>query len=184
MRSSIGNGGVSEAFSTSSGGRHHLDLAGREVGVLHAFGPQARTAPDDPHDVLGAESLRGGVRLGRVLGVEDDLHDALAVAEVDEGHAAVVAAVRHPPAEGDVLPRVRRAAARRRRGTASWFASSRSCRLVRPVVEPREPSRDVAGAARVFCTPSTRRRSVTAPVRELPFAEDRGERRRRRGRPS
>ena len=75
-----------------------LDVSGREVGVLHAVGPSSHGA-DDTHHVLGPEPLRGGMGVGRVFGMEDDLDDALTVAQVDERHAPVVAAVSHPPAE-------------------------------------------------------------------------------------
>ena len=45
--------------------------------------------------------------LRRALGVEHDLNDPPAIAEVDEGQAAVVAAAGHPAVELDVTADVR-----------------------------------------------------------------------------
>jgi len=47
-----------------------------------------------------AMGVRGDIR------VEDDLDDALAVAQINEDDAAVVAASVHPPHQDHVLPRV------------------------------------------------------------------------------
>ena len=47
-------------------------------------------------DVLGPQPLGERVRGGRRLGVEDELHDPGAVAQVDEDQPAVVAAPVHP----------------------------------------------------------------------------------------
>ena len=71
---------------------------------------RARTVPVTRTTSSPPQLLRRRVRLGGVLGMEHDLHDALAVAQVDEGHAAVIAAVRHPAAQG--RPRRRRRSAR------------------------------------------------------------------------
>ena len=67
-----------------------LDLAGGQVGVDGALGPGPHRA-GDPHDVLVAQ----------VVGAVDDaLHDAGAVAEVDEGEVlAVLAPAGDPAAE-------------------------------------------------------------------------------------
>jgi hypothetical protein len=72
----------------------HLDLAAREVRVVGAGRPcahetrhlQAELVPD----LLGDREHVGAV------GVADDLHQAFAVAQVDEDHAAVVAATVRP----------------------------------------------------------------------------------------
>src|SRR6478735_8088926 len=40
------------------------------------------------------------------VGIEHDLHDAFAVAQVDEDHAAVIATPMHPAGDGDRLPEV------------------------------------------------------------------------------
>jgi len=77
---------------------HDLDRAGRQLHVL-----RARQARGDPaghgNDVLAAQAV-GLPGDGRVfVRTEDDLRDALAVAQVDENDAAVVAARIDPPAQ-------------------------------------------------------------------------------------
>ena len=112
--------------------------------------------------------------------MEHDLHDTVAVAQVDEGDAAVVAAVRHPAAQRHLGLRRRRPAARRRRGSAWWFASWSS----HPIQSSSRVShRDTSPAGTVFWTPSARRRRVTTSVGELALPDDRDERGARRGRP-
>ena len=54
-------------------------------------------------DELVAERVRGLGRGRRVLGVHDDLQDALLVAQVDEDEPAVVAARRDPAGDGQGL---------------------------------------------------------------------------------
>ena len=54
--------------------------------------------------MLGAQPLGGGVRLGGGLGVEDELHEARAVAQVDEDQPAVVAPAVHPAGDAHVSP--------------------------------------------------------------------------------
>ena len=77
-----------------------LDLAGLQPRVLLAL-----LAADDlaghADRVLGAQLLGELVRLRRVLGVEDELQDAGAVAQVDEHQAAVVAAAVDPAGHAD-----------------------------------------------------------------------------------
>ena len=76
-----------------------LDLAGghgRVDGPLGA-GPDRALDPDDP-----LRPQPAGLGAAGHGGVEDDLDDALPVAEVDEDDTAVVAAVGHPAAEGDL----------------------------------------------------------------------------------
>ena len=72
----------------------HLDLAGRDVRV-----DVLRRAAHDlalrGQDVLGTQPLGGRERLG-LVGVEDELDDPGAVAEVDEDEPAVVATAVHP----------------------------------------------------------------------------------------
>ena len=53
--------------------------------------------------MLGAQRLGERVRLGGRLGVEDELDDARAVAQVDEDQAAVVAAAVDPAGDADGL---------------------------------------------------------------------------------
>ena len=90
MRSSIGNGGVSASeVQTSERVARHLDVAGRR-GRGSAC-PRGARAPRRSTRArrLRAEPLGGCVGLGRFLRMEHDLHGALAVAQVDEGDAAV-----------------------------------------------------------------------------------------------
>ena len=71
----------------------HLDLAGRQFRVLGA----GRTAPDGPahaDDVFVAQAL--GFAEAGLLRIEDDLCDAVAVAQVGKDQAAVVAPDVHP----------------------------------------------------------------------------------------
>jgi hypothetical protein len=108
---------VSERFSSSSwngrrgGGVEHLDvvaedldLARGQVGVLGAGGTAAHLAAHLQHELV-AHRLGDLEHLGAV-GVAHHLHQALAVAQVDEDHAAVVAAAVHPAANGDDLVEV------------------------------------------------------------------------------
>ena len=84
--------------------REHLDLAGHEVGVDRAFGTRAHAARDGDAELV-AQRLGRGERRGAV-GIADDLHEAFAVAQVDEDHAAVVAAAMHPARQRDGLAEV------------------------------------------------------------------------------
>ena len=77
-----------------------LDLARRKPGV---DGPLRTLANDagDPHDVFAAHVD---------VVVDDALHDARVVTQIDEGEMlTVLAATAHPPADADGLSDVRRA---------------------------------------------------------------------------
>ena len=76
-------------------GHRELDLARREVGV-HVLGIAPGHGPAHADHILGPERVGALVRLGRVLGMEDELKDARAVAHVDEDQPAVVAPAVHP----------------------------------------------------------------------------------------
>ena len=79
----------------------HLDFPASQGGVHRALG----AAADDPrhaqHELVahavGRREGRGAIR------VADHLHQALAIAQVDEDHAAVVAPAVRPAEEGDAL---------------------------------------------------------------------------------
>ena len=72
-----------------------LDLAGLELRVdVALLAPHDRAGRGD--DVLGAQPLGERVGVGGGLGVEDELDDPGAVAQVDEDQPAVVAAAVHP----------------------------------------------------------------------------------------
>jgi hypothetical protein len=77
-----------------------LDLAGGHVRVdvlLLARDDRAEGADD----VLGAQLL--GLCVGVVLGMEDELDQAAAIAQVDEDQPAVVAPAVHPPGHAQLL---------------------------------------------------------------------------------
>ena len=76
-----------------------LDLPGVQPGV-DVPAAQAHLALDLEHPLL-AHPLCHLVHPGRA-GIEDHLDDAAAVAEVDEGEAAVVAILVDPAVDGDV----------------------------------------------------------------------------------
>ncbi len=81
--------------------RQHFDLAADEVAILGAGGARANLA-DDLQAELVAHILGCLESLGAV-GVADDLHQAFTVAQVDEDHAAMIAAAVRPAHEGDGL---------------------------------------------------------------------------------
>ena len=125
----------------------HLDLAGRKPRV-HRLG---RPAADDTlrlDDELGAERVRAGVRLGLVLGVEHELHEARLVAEIDEDEPAVVAPARDPAGDRDAVALVRR---------------PQIAAHVRPVGHVRSSSTSRSSATR-RCSPVVISRSVASPA--------------------
>jgi hypothetical protein len=72
-----------------------LDLARGQAGVLRARQAAGHGALDGHHE-LGAAAGGGGMRVGRVGRVDDDLGDPMAVANVEEDELAVVAAAVDP----------------------------------------------------------------------------------------
>ena len=74
--------------------REHLDLARHQVGVDRAFRPRTHAARHRDA-VFVAQRLRRRERRGAIR-VADDLHQSLAVAQVDEDDAAVIAAAMNP----------------------------------------------------------------------------------------
>jgi len=72
-----------------------------QIGVDGAVRPRAHRAFHAQHE-LGARLVGHRKRQRRVRG-RDHLHHAAAVAQVDENHAAVVAAVQHPAGQRDAL---------------------------------------------------------------------------------
>ena len=84
-----------------------MSCASTSTSPLARFGltvPAGRRAhlAGHPQHVLVAHAVGGREGLGAV-GIAHHLHQALAVAQVDEDHAAVVAAAVHPAAERDGL---------------------------------------------------------------------------------
>jgi hypothetical protein len=96
-----GRRGLAEDFHAAGA---QLDLAGGEPGVLAALALLVDAAAGDDafdaEDPLGAESA--GVVAGlhaALVGVEDDLGEPVAVAQVDEDDAAVVPVIVDPAGE-------------------------------------------------------------------------------------
>ncbi len=99
--SSSWNGGVGAAFRIS------ISCASTSISPETRFGlavpsGRGRTTPGHADHELVAQRLGGGERR-RAVGVADDLHEALAVAQVDEDDAAVVAAAVDPAHQRDGL---------------------------------------------------------------------------------
>jgi len=83
--------------------RVNFDSAGWEIRVDHAFGADDDIA-GDADDILAAQ-VRGDIHFfgGEIIGMKDDLRDAVAIAKVDEQDAAVIAVFFDPAIEGDCL---------------------------------------------------------------------------------
>src|SRR5690606_5907785 len=81
-----------------------LDFAARQVRVLGPLRPAPHQAVD-PDAELVAQALGNLEHLGAIR-IADDLCQALAVAQVDEDHPAVIAATMDPSAEGNGLVKV------------------------------------------------------------------------------
>ncbi|OIQ79435.1 hypothetical protein GALL_388340 [mine drainage metagenome] len=79
----------------------HLDAPRRQRGVLGAGRARAHRACD-LHAEFVAQRFGQREHVGAV-GVADHLHQAFAVAQIDEDHAAVVAPALHPAAQADGL---------------------------------------------------------------------------------
>ena len=99
-------------------------VAGRQACGFSVPGRRARDVAGDRDDELAADAAgdRVGVRLLRL--VDDDLGDAVAVAQVEEDQLAVVAAAVDPARQPRVGARVGRPAGRRRCGSGrAWRGS-------------------------------------------------------------
>ena len=79
----------------------HLHLAGWPVGVGRALGPKPEPAADPDH-VFIAHRI-GDLEGFRPVRVKHDLGDALAIAQIDEDHAAMIPAPMYPAAQPDFL---------------------------------------------------------------------------------
>ena len=73
----------------------------RKVRVDRSLRARPHLAFDLDHEFV-AQPVRHGEGVGRV-GIDHDLHQALAVPQVDEDHAAMVAAAVNPAEQGDGL---------------------------------------------------------------------------------
>ena len=86
-------------------GDAHLDLAGGQARI-DRIGVASDHRAAGPDNVFRAQPLGQMVRRGRGPGVEDELHEAGAVAQVDEDEAAVIAAAGHPAGEPHLAPHI------------------------------------------------------------------------------
>ncbi len=86
-------------------GRAKLDLTGLELRVLGA-GEPFLDGPDDRYDELVPDPTRGGVRVGRVGPVDDDLGDPVPIADVEEDQATLIAPAVHPAGDASLAARV------------------------------------------------------------------------------
>ena len=98
-----------------------LDLAGRELRVDVALLAAHDRRPRAETTCSGRRRSASACASARGLGMEDELDEPGAVAQVDEDQAAVVAPAVHPAGHADGRADVARVAARRtrRRGTRS-----------------------------------------------------------------
>ena len=81
-------------------------VAGRKLGIAHRGGSRDHFAFDQDHR-FGAEFPGGGDDIGRrPAGTEGDLHEPIAIAQVDEHDPAEVATPVHPPSQTDALAHV------------------------------------------------------------------------------
>ena len=133
-----------------------LDLAGRHVRVDGLRRARDELALGAKHELV-PDPVRELRRLGRLLGVDHELGDAAAVAEVDEDEPAVVAPARRPAGKDEPL------------------ADQGRGRLSAHVGPPRHPSSQVI---RAVC----RERRRARPVRPARPGGGRSLRRRRRSR--
>ena len=90
-----------------------LDAAGLELGVLLAVQPRGDRSLD-ADDELVAQLTAAGLELLARVGLEDDLGDSVAVAQVDEDQPAEVAIGVDPAIQDDRFARRRRWSIRRR----------------------------------------------------------------------
>ncbi len=146
-----------------------LDLARRHVRVDGLRAPGDERALGAQHELV-PDLVRECRRLGGVLGVDHDLRDAGAVAQVDEYEAAVVAAPVSPPGERDPLADelLRRLAAHvgapdHRSSlprTSAWASCSSSASRRRIVAVSRATTTTVSAPERPAC--------VSWPLSERP----------------
>jgi hypothetical protein len=81
--------------------REQFDLAGRHVWINSALRSWPDSTLDREHEfTANALCLREHLWL---VGIEDNLKQAFAIAQIDEYHASVVTATVHPTRDSDVL---------------------------------------------------------------------------------
>ena len=79
---------------------HDLDAAGGQIGVDGAGRPRAH-ACRCTRTTNSCRSFSAVANIAWLIRMEHDLHQALAVAQVDEDHAAVIAPPMHPAGDRD-----------------------------------------------------------------------------------
>ena len=89
-------------------GDGELDVAGGQLVVARGLAARDQL-PARAHDALEPQRMRHGVCLRGALGVDHELHDARAVAQVDEHEPAVIAPPTDPARERQLSSRVLRA---------------------------------------------------------------------------
>jgi hypothetical protein len=127
----------------------NLDLAGGDVAIDDLGRPAHDLALSLQHE-LGADVVRGLRGFGRTLRVDDQLHPARVVAEVDEDETAVVTPPRRPARDGHAASRVVR----------SQLAAAEIAPVRHPVIRSARPSSGVVQSSlpcsrTVACAPST-----------------------------
>src|SRR5690242_10568270 len=101
----------------------YLDVSGRELGVLHARRPRGDLALDLDHR-LAPQSGRHAPHLVGRSRADRDLHQARAVAQIDEEDAPEVAPAVHPAAQPHPLPDMLRAQLAAAQGTSGCAADA------------------------------------------------------------
>jgi hypothetical protein len=125
----------------------HLDAPGLEARVdrLRGAGPDDALGLDDE---LGPQRVGDLVRDPVLVGIDDELHEAGLIAQVDEDQAAVVAAPGHPARE---------------RHPGTFVAGAQVASEVRaPAHRPSSPTS--ASSATRRCSPEPMSRTVASPA--------------------
>ena len=73
---------------------------------MRIFGVALLDGAADFHHIFAAEGIGRGLEFGVDLGVEHHLGDAVAVADVDESHAAHFSDALHPTGDTGLAPRI------------------------------------------------------------------------------
>src|SRR5439155_17866045 len=133
-----------------------LDLTRGEAGVLGARRSGAN-APRHLDDGLRPKAPGDRVRPGGVLRMGDDLDEALAVTQVEEDHAAMVALAGDPTLQDDAPPGVLEPKRPAHVGPATGKLQPRSPRAAMWAIASSIPPSS--------CTPSASRFHVTVPAR-------------------
>ncbi|MNC84711.1 hypothetical protein D3C83_02720 [compost metagenome] len=120
--------------------RQHFHFPALKVGIDRAHGPLAHLARHAQHE-FAAQPVRGPESLRRIR-VAHDLHQALAVPQVDEDNAAVIAAPVHPAEQGHFVPEMFAADPAAVFATHYWltaFGGTATGRATVPFLRPLPP---------------------------------------------